>query len=185
MQGIIVGFTFWQMPNTASGAVLQMFSLFSLSTLGIPYIITAVNPFDERRKYFYRDTASGMYNSFAFSLSVMITEIPFSFFPSAVFYVIIYFTYGLQYAHLAPLIFFAGIVLYHQWANSFGQSIAALAPNPELASLIVSLATTIMPAVSGVPVPYAVLPSFWHWFYQINPYRSVCLRTPSSFLFQH
>jgi ABC-type multidrug transport system permease subunit len=61
--------------------------------------------------------------------------------------------------------------VFHEWCNSFGQSIAALAPGPELASLIISLATTLMPALSGVPIPPEVIAPFWKWFYSINPNR--------------
>lgn len=183
MQAVIAGFTFFQMPNTASGAVLQMFALFSFTTFAIPFIITVIAPFNDRRAYFYRDSASGMYNWFSFSVSIMLSDLPYAMLPATIFFLIVYWLYGLQMAHLAPLICWAGILVYHQWANSFGQSVAALLPNAELASLVVSLATTILPAISGVPVPYSVMPRFWYYtLYWVNPYRFVGL--PCSFVYR-
>jgi ABC-type multidrug transport system ATPase subunit len=81
IQAIIVGFTFWQMPNSASGAILQMFALFCIVTLGIPFIIVPVAPFDDRRRYFFRDSASGMYDYFAFSVGIIVADFPFTMLP--------------------------------------------------------------------------------------------------------
>ncbi|KAI9029130.1 ABC-2 type transporter-domain-containing protein [Hyaloraphidium curvatum] len=169
LQAVIVGFTYWQLPDTSSGAVVQMLALFTIATLGIPFVILPLNPFDARRKYFLRDQASGMYNWFAWCLGITVAEIPFTVIAPTIFFPIIYFTYGLQFGHLAPLIFWAGLIVYHMWANSFSQSIAAFTPNAGLATLLVSLTTTIMPASSGVPVPYSVLVPFWRFFYWVNP----------------
>lgn len=62
-------------------------------------------------------------------------------------------------------------MLFELYYVSFGQMIASFSPNPLLASLLVPVFFTFVVAFCGVLVPFAGLPTFWHFMYYLSPFR--------------
>lgn len=52
----------------------------------------------------------------------------------------------------------------------FGQAIASFSPNELLASLLVPVFFLFVVAFCGVVVPYAGIPTFWHFVYRVSPF---------------
>lgn len=63
------------------------------------------------------------------------------------------------------------IMLYEVYFQSFAQAMAALAPDPMLASLLFSLLFSFVIVFSGVAQPAALMPSFWRpWMFPLSPF---------------
>jgi len=64
------------------------------------------------------------------------------------------------------------LILFEIFYTTFGQMIAALAPNELLASLLVPVFFTFVISFCGVVVPAMALPHFWHsWMYYLTPFH--------------
>lgn len=66
------------------------------------------------------------------------------------------------------------ILLFELYYVSFGQAIAAFAPNELLASLLVPLFFLFVVSFCGVVVPPQQLPYFWSsWMYKLSPFTYI------------
>ena len=64
------------------------------------------------------------------------------------------------------------IILFEFYYISFGQAIAAFAPNDLLASLLVPIFFLFVVSFCGVVVPPQQLPTFWRsWMYWLSPFH--------------
>jgi ABC-type multidrug transport system permease subunit len=64
------------------------------------------------------------------------------------------------------------VLLFELYYVSFGQAIAAFAPNELLASLLVPVFFLFVVSFCGVVVPPAQLPTFWRsWMYWLSPFH--------------
>ena len=64
------------------------------------------------------------------------------------------------------------VLLFELFYVSFGQAIAAFAPNELLASLLVPIFFLFVVSFCGIVVPYVALPYFWRsWMYWLSPFH--------------
>ncbi|RKO92797.1 brefeldin A resistance protein, partial [Blyttiomyces helicus] len=172
--GFILGFTFYQAPNTPSGASNRVFALYMTSILGV-VVVNLVQPmFVLEREYSIREVSSGTYSALSFGISITTVEIPFAVLASSVFFLIFYWTVGLNTESDRVGYFYALLVnvVFSLFCVSFGQLVAAFTPNLLIASSIVPLCTSILSLFCGVTISYNAMPAFYSsWLYWIDPYH--------------
>jgi ATP-binding cassette subfamily G (WHITE) protein 2 (SNQ2) len=112
-----------------------------------------------------------MYQSLAFTISMIIAEIPYSLLCALGFFVCIYFPVGLDNrAPRAGFQFFM-ILVGEMFSVILGQMIAALTPNFFLASLLNPFIVVVFATFCGVTIPKPNIPGFWRaWLYQLDPF---------------
>jgi ATP-binding cassette subfamily G (WHITE) protein 2 (SNQ2) len=112
-----------------------------------------------------------MYRSLAFTISMVIAEIPYSLLCTLGFFICIYFPVGLDNrAPRAGYQFFI-ILICEMFSVILGQLIAALTPNFFIASLLNPFIIVVFAVFCGVTIPKPNIPGFWRaWLYQLDPF---------------
>jgi ATP-binding cassette, subfamily G (WHITE), member 2, SNQ2 len=169
---LILGFTFWQVPNTPSGAQNTIFAFFMMCVLAVVMINTVIPMFIQQRSYALREQASGAYGPVSFSIAMVNTEIPFAFIAATAFFVCFYWTVGLNPDPSSILYFYFMYIIFSMWAISLGQLVASMVPNQSLAGSIVPVISSILSLFAGVTITYSQMPTFYSsWLYWIDVYH--------------
>lgn len=80
--------------------------------------------------------------------------------------------FGIRVSAFASGFAFLLVLLFELYYVSFGQAIAAFAPNELLASILVPVFFLFVVSFCGVVVPPAQLPEFWRsWMYWLSPFH--------------
>ncbi|KAJ3100384.1 hypothetical protein HDU97_002259 [Phlyctochytrium planicorne] len=170
--GLIIGLSFFQVAQTPAGAQNRVFALFMTSVLGVVLINLALPVFISQREFASREVTSGTYKPISFGLAMTTVEVPFTLLAASAFFFVFYWAVGLGQQSEQVLCFYVSLCTFTLWAVSFGQMMASLAPNLQIASSIVPLCTSILSLFSGVTVPYNSMPLFYrNWLYWIDPYH--------------
>ncbi|KAJ3076805.1 hypothetical protein HDU98_000105 [Podochytrium sp. JEL0797] len=169
---LIIGLTFFQLTNTPGGAQNRIFAIYMTSVLGVVVINLVIPMLIDQRTLSMREQSSGTYGPIAFGLAITTVEIPFAIIASTVFYVLFYWTVGLNPSSEAAGYFYLMFIMYTLWAISFGQMIASAVPSQPVAAAIVPLMSSILSLLCGVTIPFDSMPKFYSsWLYWINPYH--------------
>ena len=93
---IIAGFAYFQLDDSRSSLQYRVFVIFQVTVL--PALILAqVEPkYDLSRLIFYREAAAKAYGQFAFALSMVLGEMPYSLLCAVGFYLPLYYLPGFQ-----------------------------------------------------------------------------------------
>ncbi|KAI9772587.1 MAG: ATP-binding cassette transporter snq2 [Geoglossum umbratile] len=176
MAGLFLGFTFYKEPNSVQGLQNKLFAVFMAVILAMPLM----NQLQPRwaalsALYLIREKPSKMFHWSAFVLSNIIAEIPYNMFAGTLFFFPWFFAVGTwhdyhldraQRGAYTWLIF----MLFQMWWSTFGQSIAALAPNEQTAAVLTTLFAAFVIMFNGVLQPISALVGFWHWMYYLSPF---------------
>jgi ABC-type multidrug transport system permease subunit len=194
MAGLFLGFTFYQEPNSVQGSqnkvspvplpnyasanatVVKLFAIFMSVILTVP-LMNQLQPrwASLSALYLVREKPAKMYHWTTFVLSNIIAEIPYNLFTGTLFFFPWFFAVGTwRYYNLERaqrgvytwLIF----MLFQMWWSTFGQSIAALAPNEQTAPVLTTLFAAFVIMFNGVLQPISALVKFWHWMYYLSPF---------------
>ena len=170
---IIDGTTFLrqQMKNVA-GVQSRVGIIFQLAILTSNYNNSTIIPFIfQRRALFYREKASGMYQSFIYALSFQFIEEPFIFVEVFLSVTVFYFLVGL--APYPAAFFYYLFLLYFLvlFFGNLGSMYASLLGNQSSASLVSVLTTQFLLIFSGVAIPGNQLASWLLGFYYLTPVR--------------
>ncbi|KAJ3127424.1 hypothetical protein HK100_009771 [Physocladia obscura] len=172
LSALIVGLTFYQCTYTPSGAQNRIFALFQTSTLGVVVIKLVVPMFIDQRAYALREQSQGAYTASAFSLAITSAEIPFALIASTAFFLIFYWTVGLNVNSDNIGYFYAILLAFTLFSVSFGQMLASGIPNYGFAAAIIPILSSILSLFCGVTISYDNMPGFYkHWLYWIDPYH--------------
>lgn len=168
---LLTGLVFLQLDNTREGLQYRVFVLFQVTVL--PALILAqVEPkYDMARLIFYREQSSKMYSQFAFALSMVVAELPYSILCAVGFFVCLYFPPGFNSSPHRAGYQFLMILICELFSVTLGQMIAALTPNAFLASLLNPFIIITFALFCGVTIPKPNIPKFWRvWLYELDPF---------------
>lgn len=171
---LLTGLVFLQLDNSRQGLQYRVFVLFQVTVL--PALILAqVEPkYAMARMIFYREQSSKMYSQFAFALSMVIAEIPYSIICAVGFFVCLYFPPGFSTTASRSGYQFLMILICELFSVTLGQMIAALTPNPFLASLLNPFIIITFALFCGVTIPKPNIPKFWRsWLYELDPFTRI------------
>lgn len=60
--------------------------------------------------------------------------------------------------------------MFEMWVSSFGQLLAAVAPNVQIAGLLIPMTFVFVALFCGVLQPLSQLPQFWHFVHYASPF---------------
>jgi ATP-binding cassette subfamily G (WHITE) protein 2 (SNQ2) len=60
--------------------------------------------------------------------------------------------------------------MFELWVSTFGQLLAALSPNAQIAALLIPLTFVFVVLFCGVLQPFSQLVRFWHFVHYLSPF---------------
>ncbi|KAI5794530.1 ABC transporter [Pyronema domesticum] len=168
---LLTGVVFLHLDDSRSSLQYRVFLMFQVTVL--PSLILAqVEPmYDMARLISFREQSSKMYKPVAFTLAMVVAEIPYSILCAVAFYVCIYFPPGMDTRADRAGYQFLIILICEMFSVSLAQMIAALTPNFFIASLLNPFIIVIFAVFCGVTIPKPNIPRFWRaWLYELDPF---------------
>src|SRR5436853_1998886 len=127
--------------------------------------------------YVVREKPSQVYHWTTFILSALLAEMPYNIIAGTLFFLpwfnaVNFYRYWPETTSKSTRGFYIWLMLmfFEMWISTFGQAIAALAPNPQTAATLTTLFASFVVAFNGVLQPLSHLVKFWHWMYYLSPY---------------
>ncbi|KAI9266969.1 ABC-2 type transporter-domain-containing protein [Sporodiniella umbellata] len=172
--GLLSGFTFWKLGNTASDLQDRMFSVFTTLFINNSLIILVQPRFMQERTWFRREHASSYYSWSPFALSCVLVEIPYVIVYTAIFMFCFYWTVGINDSANYAGFFFIFYFILSFYAVTLGLLIAAFSSTPSMAANINPFFVFLMILFAGIIQPPSALPHFWSsWIYWLDPYHYI------------
>ncbi|KAI6354773.1 hypothetical protein MCOR25_008459 [Pyricularia grisea] len=176
LTGLFNCFTFFRIGFASIDYQNRLFSIFMTLTI-CPPLIQQLQPvfIDSRQIFQWRENKAKIYSWSAWVTGAVLAEIPIAILAGAVYFNC--WWWGIfGWRDIMPgsssAFAFLMVVLFELYYVSFGQAVAAFAPNKLLASLLVPLFFTFIISFCGVVVPPAQIPTFWReWMYWLSPFH--------------
>ena len=169
--GIANGFTFYKLGNTIVDMQNRMFTSF-LIILIPPTVVNAVVPkfYQNLSLWMFREHPSRIYGWVAFCTASVVTEVPWAFLTSVIYWTLWYWPVGLPSdASTAGYVFFM-VMLFFLFQASWGQWICAFAPSFTVISNVLPFFFVMFGLFNGVIQPYSSMNVFYrYWIYYLLP----------------
>ncbi|OJJ48427.1 hypothetical protein ASPZODRAFT_24059 [Penicilliopsis zonata CBS 506.65] len=168
---LITGLSFLQLDDSRTSLQYRIFVIFNVTVLPA-IIIQQVQPkYDFSRLIFYRESASKTYGQFAFTLSMVLAELPYSILCAVCFFLPIYYIPGFYTEPSRAGYQFLMVLITELFSVALGQAMSALTPNSFIASQFNPPVIIILSLFCGVTIPKLQMPKFWReWLYPLDPF---------------
>lgn len=170
--GLFIGFTFWNIDNSATGMQNAMFGVFLIQVLSAP-LTNQIQSFTvaSRELYEVRESSSNTFHWSCLLLAEYLTEIPYHIVFSTLLYCCFYFPIKYDTSpHVAGYFYFIYCVMFQLYYVSFALWVLYFSPDAASASIISSVLFSFMIAFCGVLQPVSQMPGFWTFMYKVSPY---------------
>lgn len=169
---VVTGLAFLQLDDSRSSLQYRIFVIFNVTVLPA-IILQQVEPrYDLSRLIFYRESASKTYSQFAFSLSMVLAEVPYSVLCAVCFFLPLYYIPGFHTETSRAGYQLFMVLITEIFAVTLGQMISALTPNSFIASQLNPPIVIIFSLFCGVAIPKPQMPGFWKaWLYELDPFN--------------
>lgn len=184
ISGLFIGFTFFGLKYTRTGAQNGMFCSFLSVVVSAPVINQIQEKAIGGRDLFeVREKLSNTYHWSLLILSQFLNELPYLFIGAGLMFVSLYFPTQVTVtpSHTGVFYLTQGIFL-QMFAASFGLMLLYIAPDLETGAVLVSFFYTFVVAFSGVVQPVHLMPGFWTFMNKLSPYTYFIGNLVSSFL---
>ncbi|KAJ4253389.1 ATP-binding cassette transporter snq2 [Fusarium torreyae] len=172
--GLFNCFTFYKIGYASIDYQNRLFSVFMTLTISPPLIQQLQPAFLKSRQIFqWRENNAKIYSWFAWTTAVILVEIPYRIIAGGIYFNCWWWgVFGWKSSSFVSGFAFLLVLLFELYYVSFGQAIAAFAPNELLASLLVPIFFLFVVSFCGVVVPPQGLPTFWReWMYWLTPFH--------------
>lgn len=172
MTGLIVGFTYWKMGTAYADLQNKVFALFQFAFVAPGVIVQTQPKFIANRDVFEsREKKSMFYRWQVFCVGEILAEVPYLLLCAFFYFVTFYWTAGFSSEAGVAGPVFLQMVLYEFLYTGMGQFIAAYAPNPVFAAMVLPLFISVLSTFAGIMIPYAQITAFWrYWLYWLDPF---------------
>ncbi|KAL4033708.1 hypothetical protein IC575_006813 [Cucumis melo] len=170
---LLLGTIFWKVGskmddvkdlNTIIGAMYS-----SVLFIGVNNCSTVQPVVATERSVFYRERAAGMYSSFPYALAQVIIEIPYVFFQTAYYTLIVYAMVDFQWTAEKFFWFFFVNFFTFLCFTYYGLMTVSITPNHQVASIFAGAFYILFCLFSGFFIPKPKIPKWWLWYYWICP----------------
>ncbi|KAF9771709.1 hypothetical protein IL306_010636 [Fusarium sp. DS 682] len=172
--GLFNCFTFYKVGFASIDYQNRLFSIFMTLTISPPLIQQLQPVFLKSRQIFqWRENNAKIYSWVAWTTAVVVVEIPYRIVAGGIYFNCWWWgIFGWRASAFTSGFAFLLVLLFELYYVSFGQAIAAFAPNELLASLLVPVFFLFVVSFCGVVVPPQGLPTFWReWMYWLTPFH--------------
>ncbi|PNY24380.1 Brefeldin A resistance protein [Tolypocladium capitatum] len=172
--GLFNCFTFWRLGYTTADYQNRLFTVF-MTIIIAPPLIQQLQPvfLDSRNIFQSRENSAKIYSWVAWVTAAVVVEMSYAIVAGAVYFCCWWWgIFGTSVSSFTSGFAFLMVILFELYCVSFGQAIAAFAPNELLASLLVPLFFIFIVSFCGVVVPPMQLSTFWRsWMYWLSPFH--------------
>ncbi|GMM58019.1 ATP-binding cassette transporter [Maudiozyma humilis] len=170
--GLYIGFTFYDPGDSHIGLQNSMFAVFISIVLSAP----AMNQIQARaiasRELFeVRESKSNMFHWSLVLISQYLSEIPYHFVFSTIFFVSSYFPLRIHFEASSSGVYFLNYsIMFQLYYVGLGLMVLYMAPNLQSANIILGLCLSFLIAFCGVVQPKSLMPGFWTFMWKASPY---------------
>lgn len=176
LTGLFSTFTFWKLGYSSIDFQSRLFAIFMTLTI-CPPLIQQLQPvfLNSRNIFERRENSAKIYSWAAWTTAAVVVEIPYAIVAGAIYFNCWWWgLVGTEVSSFTSGFSFLLMLLFELYYISFGQAIAAFAPNELLASLLVPVFFLFVVSFCGIVVPPAQLPAFWKsWMYWLTPFHYI------------
>ncbi|SNX85670.1 probable SNQ2 - ABC transporter involved in multidrug resistance [Melanopsichium pennsylvanicum] len=171
--GLFIGSSFWDQGSKETTASLQnkIFAIFMALVLSTSLSQQLQPVFIQfRALYEVRERPSKMYSWWVAVWAALVVEIPWNLLGGTLFFIPWYFMTSFPYGSTAALVW-GYYMLFQIYFQTFAAAIAAMSPNPMIASILFSTFFSFVIVFCGVVQPPPQLPYFWRvWMFPLSPF---------------
>ncbi|KAI7750120.1 hypothetical protein M8C21_024673 [Ambrosia artemisiifolia] len=170
---LLVGTIFWKVgtKRDSSTDLTMIFGGLYCAVLfaGVNNGTTVVPLVAFERAVFYRERAAGMYSTLPYAMAQVIVEIPYVFFQTTYYTLIVYTMVSFEWTAVKYFWFFFIHFLTFLYFTYNGLMAVSLTPNDQFASILTSAFYSLFNLFSGFFIPRPKIPMWWVWCYWICP----------------
>ncbi|KAE8705164.1 Pleiotropic drug resistance protein 12 [Hibiscus syriacus] len=170
---LLVGSIFWQVGTQKSSSTdLSMIigaMYAAVIFVGINNCSTVQPVIAIERTVFYRERAAGMYSALPYALSQVFCEIPYIFFQTTYYTLIVYAMVGFQWTAAKFFWFFFINFFTYLYFTYYGMMVVSITPNHQVAAIFASAFYSVFNLFSGFFIARPSIPGWWIWYYWICP----------------
>ncbi|PWN48587.1 putative SNQ2-ABC transporter [Violaceomyces palustris] len=174
ISGLFIGSSFWNQGSYETVAALQnkLFSVFMALVISTSLSQQLQPQFIEFRSiYEAREKPSKMYSWPVAVFSAVVVEMPWNILGGTLFFIPWYFMIGFQTDGVHAGTVWGFLMLFELYFATFAQAVAAMSPNPMIASILFSTLFSFVIIFCGVVQPPTQLPTFWSsWMFHLSPF---------------
>ncbi|KAL5975218.1 Pleiotropic drug resistance protein tur2 [Asimina triloba] len=121
------------------------------------------------RTVFYRERAAGMYSALPYAFAQVAIELPYIFFQTLLYGVIVYAMIAFDWTVAKFLWYFFFMYFTLLYFTFYGMMAVGLTPNHEIAAIVSAAFYAIWNLFSGFLIPRPRIPVWWRWYYWACP----------------
>ncbi|OVA06530.1 ABC transporter-like [Macleaya cordata] len=170
---LMFGTIFWDLGTKTSrrqdlfNAVGSMYA--AVLFLGVQNTSSVQPVVAVERTVFYRERAAGMYSALPYAFGQVAIEVPYIFFQSAIYGIIVYSMIGFEWTAVKFFWYFFFVFFSLCYFTFYGMMTVAVTPNHNIAAIIASAFYGLWNLFSGFIVPRPRIPIWWRWYYWACP----------------
>ncbi|KAF7803604.1 ABC transporter G family member 29-like [Senna tora] len=169
----LMGTIFWKVGTKRSNStdltmvIGAMFT--SVLFVGINNCSTVQPVVAVERTVFYREKAAGMYAALPYAVAQVVCEIPYVFFQTVYYSLIVYAMVSFEWEARKFFWFFFVSFFSFLYFTYYGMMTVAITPNHQVAAIFASAFYGLFNIFSGFFIPRPKIPKWWVWYYWICP----------------
>uniref|UniRef100_A0A1D1YG49 Pleiotropic drug resistance protein 12 n=3 Tax=Anthurium amnicola TaxID=1678845 RepID=A0A1D1YG49_9ARAE len=121
------------------------------------------------RTVFYRERAAGMYSALPYAIAQVVLEIPYVFFQTTYYTLIVYAMLSFEWTAAKFSWFFFINYFSFLYFTYYGMMTVSISPNHQVASILAATFYSLFNLFSGFFIPRPRIPKWWIWYYWICP----------------
>ncbi|GMI77982.1 Arabidopsis thaliana ATP-binding cassette G36, PLEIOTROPIC DRUG RESISTANCE 8 [Hibiscus trionum] len=170
---LLVGSIFWQVGTkreSSTDLTMIIGAMYAAVVfVGINNCSTVQPVIAIERTVFYRERAAGMYSALPYAISQVFCEIPYIFFQTTYYTLIVYAMVGFQWTVAKFFWFFFVNFFTYLYFTYYGMMVVSITPNHQVAAIFASAFYSVFNLFSGFFIARPRIPGWWIWYYWICP----------------
>eukprot|EP01133_Synstelium_polycarpum_P019841 gene19841-23766_t len=168
LMSFITGTLYLNIANDQEGVIDRISFIFFTSTFASIACLSNIPSIFEERTLYYREVDSGTYRHLTFGLTLILTDLPFTFCYSALFSIPVFWLSGLN-IHNNNFVFFVFVYyIYLQLLIGFSQLLGFISASMSVANEISGIAFSIFSLFAGFIIRQEYIPSYFKFLYHIS-----------------
>ncbi|KAL1829196.1 hypothetical protein ACET3Z_007608 [Daucus carota] len=121
------------------------------------------------RTVFYRERAAGMYSALPYAFAQVLVEIPYIFFQTGVYGLIVYSMMGFEWTVLKFFWYLFFMFFTFLYFTFYGMMAVAITPSADIAAIVGAGVFNFWNLFSGFFLPRPLTPVWWRWYIWLCP----------------